>query len=106
MIKVIITEESKSNKPVAIITLETAAAVIDHWVDMLVSNPERYKIEILMEYTFCEDCSKHFHDVFGNLLLVYQHGKAGITETETKCAFIGALQGFAYSVERRKLGEG
>lgn len=106
MIKVLITEEGKSNKPVAVLSLFTQTAVIDHWAETLVNNPGKYKIQINMEYVFCEDCSKHFHDVFGNLLLVYEHPKGHITETETKCAFIGALQGFAYSVERRKLGEG
>lgn len=103
--RVLITEEGKSNKPVAIITLSTEPVVIDNWVRTLEENPGKYNIEIIMQYNFCENCSKHFHDVYSGLVLTYEATRGHITETETKCAFIGALQGFAYSVERRKLGE-
>lgn len=105
MIKVLITEKEKSNKPVAVLSLQTQAKVIDHWGDMLINNPDKYYVQIIMEYIFNEECSENWHSVFSGLLYAYQSHKGQLSEEEINCAFIGTLQGLAYAIERKEHGK-
>lgn len=45
-------------------------------------------------------CSGAFHDAFGGLLLAYELKGGTVTEENTKAAFIGVLEGFAFAEER------
>jgi hypothetical protein len=102
---VIITEEGKSNKPVAFLSMNTDTAVFDHWEKELVENSGKYTIECYCKFNFSEMCSGAWHDAFGGLLLAYELKGGRITEKNTKAAYIGVLHGFAFAEERLdKLG--
>lgn len=104
MIKVIITEEGKSNKPVAFLSLQTQAKVIDHWAEMLLSNPDKYNVQIVMEYRFSKCCSENWNGIFGSLLLTYKEHVGKLTEKEVNLAFVTALQGIAFNIELEEKG--
>lgn len=99
MIKLIITEVEKSNKPVAILSLETEAAVFDFWIAKMIDNPEKYQVEVYVKYTFSEKCAETWHNVFGALCLAYEMRNGSIKDVEIKSAIFGTFQGFAFAEE-------
>lgn len=84
--------------PLAIITMNTEASIVDYWIAQLCDNPNRYIVEVDFSFVFSETSAKAFHDVYGALLCAYQSKSViSLTPEQIMASFFGALQAFAFA---------
>lgn len=88
------------NDPVAIINLNTADAVVDHWINCLYDNPNKFEIEIKSCFTFTEMAASCLHNCIGSVLLTYEKIKGSFSEEHVIMALYSTLQSFSFSEDR------
>jgi hypothetical protein len=99
MNKIIITENGVSNKPLAIITFNSEATLFDYWVRELEQNPDKYNLEMILQFTYTKDCAESFHDIYGGLCAAYIMKTGKLTKDRELAAFFGTMTGFSYAEE-------
>lgn len=90
------------NDPVAVINMNTAAPVVDHWIEILADNPGKFDIQLTSIFTFSEKSAECLHSTLGVMLANYQaiHGK--FEPEQVIMSLYAILQGFSFSEERIK----
>lgn len=88
------------NDPVAILNMNTAAPVVDHWVNILVENPDKFEVEMKSNFVFTERCAKVFDNALGAMLASYNAIHNGFEPEHVILSIYSIFQGFSFSEER------
>lgn len=88
------------NDPVAVITINTASAVVDFWINCLSDNPYKFEIEINNVFTFTEMAAANLHQSIGAMLLSYEKIHGSFESEHVIMSLIAVLQGFSFAEER------
>lgn len=88
------------NDPVAILNMNTAAPVVDHWVNILVENPNKFEIEMKGTFVFTERCSQVFDNALGAMLASYNAINGSFEPEHVVLSIYSIFQGFSFSEER------
>lgn len=86
--------------PVALINMNTAAPVVDHWINVLADNPGAFDVELTSVFNFTERSAENLHSTMGVMLANYQAIDGGFTPEQVIMSFWAILQGFSFSEER------
>jgi hypothetical protein len=88
------------NDPVAIITINSASAVVDFWINCLADNPYKFDIELSSTFTFSELAASSLHSSIGAMLLTYEKMQGEFKSEHVVMSLMAILHGFSFSEER------
>ena len=88
------------NDPVAIITMKTAPAVVDFWINCLIDNPDKFDIELINVFTFTKRSADNLPNTIGIMLLNYEQIEGKFDNTHVIMSLWAILQGFSFSEEK------
>lgn len=105
MFNLIITQEGKTNKPDAVLNMNTSLETVEYWINELLANHERYRIRMEIETFFNSECSERFALLMHAFMskLIYMNGERKTAKTMNS-AFFGTIYGVCQYNEMENQG--